>query len=116
MCLRVDADGNGAGKHTHVSVFTCLMCGEFDFQLKWPFRGTVTIQLVNQLEDKQHYEECYSYDLAPEECAAQVTDKERCDGWGKHLFIPHTELGLDRTKNRRYLKADCLVFRVVSIK
>ena len=55
MCLRVDANGDGDGKGTHVSVYTCLMRGEFDSHLKWPFRGTVTIQLVNQLEDKEHH-------------------------------------------------------------
>ena len=48
MCLRVDANGSGAGKGTHVSVYTCLMRGEFDSHLKWPFRGTISIQLVNQ--------------------------------------------------------------------
>ena len=37
---------------THVSVFTCLMRGEFDSHLKWPFRGDITIQLLNQLEDR----------------------------------------------------------------
>ena len=54
MCLRVDTYGVGIGKDIHVSVFTCLMRGNFDSHLKWPFRGNVTIQLVNQLEDKKH--------------------------------------------------------------
>ena len=54
MCLQVDADGMEEGEGTHVSVFTNLLCGEFDSRLKWPFRGIVTIQLVNQLEDKKH--------------------------------------------------------------
>ena len=54
MCLGVDANGNGAGEGTHVSVYTYLMRGQFDSRLKWPFCGTVTIQLVNQLEDKEH--------------------------------------------------------------
>ena len=60
MCLGVDTYGIGIGKGTHVSVFTCLMCGNFDSHLKWPFRGNVTIQLVNQLEDKKHHTDSYS--------------------------------------------------------
>ena len=31
------------------------MRGEFDSDLKWPFRGDITIQLLNQLEDKEHH-------------------------------------------------------------
>ena len=45
MCLRVDANGEGDGKGTHVSVFVQLMRGEFDDDLKWPFSGKITIQL-----------------------------------------------------------------------
>ena len=45
MCLRVDANGNGKGEGTHVSVFVCLMKGEFDDKLKWPFCGDVTVKL-----------------------------------------------------------------------
>ena len=97
MCLRVDTDGYGDGEHTHVSVFTYLMRGEFDSQLKWPFRRTVTIQLVNQLEDKEHYELSYSYDKdtisytdkTPNRCAAQVTDEERSSGRDTSMLIPH---------------------------
>ena len=51
----MEANGEGDGEGTHITVGTCLMRGEFDSQLKWPFRGTVTIQLVNQLEDKEHH-------------------------------------------------------------
>ena len=109
MCLRVDANGNGTGKGTHVSVFTCLMRGEFDSHLKWPFRGTVTIQLVNQLEDKEHLTE------TTDGCAARVTDGGRSlHIWGKHKFILHTKLGLNVTNKCQYLKDDCLIFRIVS--
>ena len=45
MCLRVDANGEGDGRGTHVSVFVYLMRGEFDDDLKWPFSGKITVQL-----------------------------------------------------------------------
>ena len=83
MCLRVVANGHGTGRGTHVSVYTCLMQGEYDSHLKWPFRGTVTIQLVNQLKDKKHHTDSYDYnDLTPDDCATRVTDGERSGGWG----------------------------------
>ena len=54
MCLTVYANGDGDGEDTHVSVYTHLMKGAFDDNLKWPFQGRVVLQLCNQLEDKRH--------------------------------------------------------------
>ena len=34
MCIRVDANGCGDGTGTHVSVFVCLMRGEYERKLK----------------------------------------------------------------------------------
>ena len=113
MRFEVDANGTGTGKGTHVSVFTYLLRGEFDSHLKWPFRGTVTIQLVNQLEDKEHRTESYDYkDATPE--TAQV-DGERACGWGSSVFLPYSALGLSVANNRQYLNDDCLIFRIVSV-
>ncbi len=53
MRLRVDANGDGNGKGTHVSVYICLMRGDNDDNLKWPFKGTIEVSLLNQLEDGQ---------------------------------------------------------------
>ena len=93
------------------------MRGEFDSHLKWPFQGTVTIQLVNQLEDKEHHTETYSYtDTVPHRYAARVTVGERSDAWGIPKFILHSALGLSTDNNRQYLKDDCLVFHIVSVK
>ena len=116
MCLEVFANGNGAGKGTHVSVFTCLMCGEFDSHLMWPLRGAITIQLVNQLEDKEHHTETIRYRDTTPDNAARVTDGERSCGWGFRAFLPHSKLGLSVANNRQYLKDDCLIFRIVSVK
>ena len=117
MCLRVDANGDGNGKKTHVSLYACLMHGDFDSWIKWPFRGTVLVLLVNQLEDKEHHSLIIPYtDQTPNDNAALVTDAVQSKGWGKQMFIPHTELGLNQAKNRQYLKDDCLVFHVVVTK
>ena len=47
MCLEVYANGYDDGAGTHVSVGVRLMRGEHDDQLKWPFEGDITGQLVN---------------------------------------------------------------------
>ena len=47
MCLEVHPNGDGDGKGTRVSVYTCLMKGPFDDHLKWPFGGKIIIQIVS---------------------------------------------------------------------
>ena len=56
MCINVDPNGSGVGKGTHISIFTCLMKGSYDDHLTWPFRGNITIQIVNQAGDHDHIE------------------------------------------------------------
>lgn len=50
MCLTVYANGTGKGKDSHVSVFATLMRGEYDDELVWPFRGSVSVELLG-IED-----------------------------------------------------------------
>ena len=54
MCVLVDSNRYGDGVGTHVSIFICMMRGPFDDHLKWPFRGKITIQIVNQAGDLDH--------------------------------------------------------------
>ena len=49
-------NGYDNGKGTHVSLNTCLVEGEHDDDLVWPFRGDVTMELINWREDKGHYQ------------------------------------------------------------
>ena len=46
LCLDIHTNGTDDGEGTHISVYIYLMSGEFDNQLKWPFRERVTIQLL----------------------------------------------------------------------
>ena len=57
MCIGVDANGSNTGEGTHISVYLHLMAGEYDNDnLKWPFHGEVTVQLLNQRNNGNHYE------------------------------------------------------------
>ena len=110
ISLHVYANGCGNGKATHVSVFYCLNRGEYDDQLKWPFCGGITIQLLNQSSDEGHWEEAVCFDdTLRDRRAGRVVGQERTIGWGYHTFIAHTELN---TENKEYLKNDCLKFRI----
>ncbi len=114
MCLSVHANGAGKSEGTHVSCYIYLMRGEFDNNLKWPFRGAVTITLLNQREDNHHLTHTVSFhDQTPNHVTARVTSGERAAiGPGQHRFIPLSELGYNRATKRQYLVNSCLYFRV----
>ena len=82
MCLMVDANGQGDGAGTHVSVYVHLMRGEFDDRLKWPFRGNVTIQLHSKRDD---FEQMISLNM-------NRPWQERGSGLGFPEYIPHQYL------------------------
>jgi TNF receptor-associated factor 4 len=90
------------------------MSGEYDDILEWPFYGEVTIELLNQLEDRYHHKMVVPFDEStPEECKSRVIGKERAKkGWGFSQFIFHAQLDVNPSFNCRYLKDDTLYFRV----
>ena len=117
MCLSVIANGRGDGKGTHVSVYAHLMRGEFDDHLKWPFRGHVTVAMLNQLEDNNHPIETIRFSkVTDKDIVGRVTGRGKApSGRGYPTFIAHTDLDYNPAKNCQYLKYDCLRFRVVKV-
>ena len=117
MCLSVDVNGSNDGKGTHVSVFTALMQGEFDEHLKWPFQGSVVLQLCNQLEDKHHCGDIINFsETRNAKCISRVTSGEMAEsGWGIYTFISHNDLKFKRSNNCQYLQNDCLHFRIITV-
>ena len=116
MCLGVYPNGLTQAKGTHVSVFTYvyLMRGDNDDNLKWPFKGTIKVSLLNQLEDGQHHtREPWSLTDNVPKSSRRVTEKEKGKtGWGQPQFINHQDLSYKVDKNCQYLKDDTLFFRV----
>ena len=104
MSIRVDANGDGSGKGTHVSVFAQLLEGAYDASLSWPFVGTVTFTLLNQLADDNHHSNMFEFTTRHN---ANVGSN-----WGYPQFISHSALSHDPVKNTQYLKNDTLYFRV----
>ena len=114
MCLCVYANGQRYSKGTHVSVYVNLMQGNNDDNLKWPFRGTIKVSLLNQLEDKHHHtrQPWSPGDGVSEDISGRVTEGERVLGWGQSHFISHEELNYKGDKNCQYLKDNTLYFRI----
>ena len=118
MCINVYPNGIGNGQGTHVSVYTCLMQGPFDDQLKWPFRGEVTIQIINQAADQSHVEKTIVYNNKLRDNAdCRVTGKDtRSVGWGYQRVLAHSDLNYNAAKNTQYLKDNIILVRVVQVK
>ena len=110
MCLRVDSNGNGSGNNSHVSVFVYMMKGDYDDQLKWPFRGDITIQILNQARDDEHCTEILIItDGKDFGDRVLVSDMLEENGRGYPKFLSHTCLS-------PYLKDDCIRLRVKEVK
>ncbi len=63
-----------------IALYVCLLKGKFDNNLTWPFPGTVIIELLNQLEDKNHYQHRLTF--PPEEKVGQrvINDSNNNEG------------------------------------
>ena len=121
MCIRIDANGQGDGKGTHVSLFVYMMKGEFDSHLKWPFQGEITVELVNQKEGGDNLVrkllEHTSTNLDDHiESCQRVTDGNRAKkGRGLGKFIAHSDL-YKPEEDKEYLVNDTLIFKITNVK
>ena len=114
--IRVDANGDGSGEDTHVSMYVYLMKSENDDVLTWPFKCDITIRLLNWREDKRHVEKTVEHYNVPIESRTRVTQGEEApDGWGYHRFISHSDLYYNITNNTEYISNDILCFLVCKV-
>ena len=109
LCLRVDANGHGSGEGSHLSIFAFIMKGQHDDRLQWPFTCTIIIELLNWLEDKEHYKMELSIDTNND--FVRVSEGKYGSSFGYYQFISHSSL-TSSTTNTQYLYQDCIRVRV----
>ena len=111
MMLEVDMNGCGTGADTHISAFVILLKGKFDDQLEFPFRGSVEIQLLNQEQTKEHSTNRVDFNVDHFGMLGERVKRGRESKikYGASMFISHDNL------RPKYLKNDCLIFRIVKI-
>ena len=113
MCLLMWPNGYGSGKNTHVSLFTCFVKGENDKRLKWPFSGHITVQLVDQVHNRDHRERVIHYDGDDGlSCGQRLTTGYKSKGLGIEKLISHESLF---KATCQYLKDDCLKIRITKV-
>ena len=94
-----------------------MMKGEFDSHLKWPFKGEITVELVNQKEGGKNYERKpvqHTDSDERDEWLKRVTEGDRGKGWGYADFISHSDL-YKPEEDKEYLVNDTLIFRVTNV-
>ena len=99
MNIRIQARGSSG---EYISLFVEILEGLHDTNLKWPFTGSVKIELLNQLADEHHYVRRISFEM----------DAELGFTYGYSKFIHHHELRRKYIGNKQFLKDDTLYFRV----
>ena len=99
------------------SVYIEILSGPFDDKLDWPFKGSITVAIVNQLGDFNHHEKVLQFS---NECKKGARPKEHgCISCGVRPFIYHKELRQKHTKNGKlthYLDNGTLHFCITKIK
>ena len=115
MCLRVYPNGTGGGYGTHISISAVIMMGKNDENLQFPFRGSVTFGILNQLEDQHHAIKSVLFDESnlPVANGRVVARRLSNSGMGYGQFISHAEL--KPKKRTAYLLNDTLYLTVLSV-
>ena len=106
--INVAPNGWDEGVGTHVAVWLWAMPGEFDEQLPWPAKFTITVQLLNQLGDFSHITVTKEFQW---NCP---TDQFPVASFSDTL-VPHAGLG-PSVNGTCYLTGDCLHFKILEVR
>ena len=109
MCLICNASSKK--DDAYLSVYVCLMLGEYDDFLEWPLRGELTIHLLDQTGSERHCSRRVVFDDGTSKTSIdRVQHGLRAEtGIGFLKFIPLYEL------HPRYINDGRLMFKVTDI-
>ena len=109
MCFEVDFDDDD----DELYIYSCVMKGPYDDHLQWPFKGKVIIRLLNQLGDHHHCDFVFDYKDSDDK-GKRVDSGERGESYILSMnCLSIRQLDYKTDTNCRYLKDDCLKFKVV---
>lgn len=99
-----DDDEDDDDENTHLAVYGVILAGENDDKLNWPFVGRVTITLLNQLENENHFQKELNFEIKDNGLVGE--------NLGFPQYFRNTELAHNPHRNTQYLKDNTLYFRV----
>ncbi|XP_041081787.1 TNF receptor-associated factor 2-like [Polyodon spathula] len=108
LCLRLYPRGDGVGRGSHASLFLCVMRGEWDDVLPWPFRHKVTFSCLDSSGGGSDVREAFLPD--PLSASFQKPRAAVNVASGCPLFIRHSLL---LAPHNPYLRNDTLYIKAV---
>ena len=121
FCLQVVANGMMTSAGSDVSICIKLMRGDYDDQLKWPFQGEITVQILNWVCDQRHATRVIDFNSDAKRYGACGRVLNGCmgdraaKGWGILPFLPHAYLPFNKDRNTEFMKNNRLCIRVAGI-
>ena len=114
MCLKVYPSGTGLGEGTHVSVHGCLMKGDYDDELNWPFTADVVVDILNWRGDYHHHRLVLQFnENSLDDSRSRVhRTNELGHSWGISKAIEIEALFPLHSSNVQYLADDCMCIRM----
>ncbi|CAH1232882.1 TRAF2 [Branchiostoma lanceolatum] len=96
MAISICPNGDGQGKGKYMSLFMCIIKGEFDALLPWPFAQKVTITVIDQCQDPAARKNI-EYVMKPNTCKDNLQFlgrplHERNPSFGTQMFCPLSQL------------------------
>ena len=106
--IRIYPQGVGTGRGTHVALFIHMIKGNFDNSLVWPFRGTVTISVLDQSCSGNQSDISRIIQATPILSAFQQPREAICrTGYGFEKFSP-----IEKFFGPQYVKDDKLLLKI----
>ncbi|XP_068735606.1 TNF receptor-associated factor 6-like [Montipora capricornis] len=109
FCLRINLNGVDSGKGEQIALFVHVMSGNFDDRLQWPFKGNITLTLLDQSSQSsapKHITETFQVDNEDLLAFRRPTVERNHKGYGYMEFAPITVLS-----DVRYVKDDRMLIR-----
>ena len=112
MVAAVYPNGSGQRKGTHMGIYVGIIRGEFDDQLRWPFDGSITVQVYNNTTEQWSNERTIV--MNERECGLEnvkrPVDLLAHGSRGYYDFLSLTEL-----KNDYMIRKNVVRFRITKV-
>ena len=115
ITIRPNGSRNSSGFGTHVSVKVISLAGDYDSTRKFPARFAVTLELLNQHRDQDHYTKDIFCEVKDMGGFARKVKADRTAIGCDREFISHYDLGWNPDKQTLFIKNNRIKFRVTKL-
>ena len=116
--LNVYIHGKDEGVAGYIAVFFVLIPGKYDDIIDWPFQGDITVELLNQLQDLNHFKVKLRFNgQTPDEVKRRKFDSDEIgSGWGTKKFMSVTEAENPVYANTQFLSNGGMLYFRITVK